>query len=98
MTASTRAFLVVLAVAGVGVWPGAGGAQEPAINSSVVQFFVSFDAPNLVLPWQTEGPSLSAASGVIIEGNRILTNAHVVEDAVAIEVKRADASERATTA
>ena len=31
----------MLVVAGAGAWPGAGRAEEPAITSSVVQFFVS---------------------------------------------------------
>lgn len=75
------------------------GAPEPvmargtSIASSVVQVFVYADAPDLALPWQTLGTEPFSGSGVIIEGHRILTNAHVVEDAVGIDVKRADGSE-----
>lgn len=68
-------------------------ARDSAIASSVVQLFVYADPPDLALPWQTLGTEPFGGSGVVIEGNRILTNAHVVEDAVGIEVKRADASE-----
>jgi S1-C subfamily serine protease len=68
-------------------------ARDPAIASSVVQVFVYSDPPDLALPWQTLGTEPFSGSGVIIDGGRILTNAHVVEDAVGIEVKRADGSE-----
>lgn len=67
---------------------------EGSIVSSVVSLDVLVDPPDLSMPWQTEGIDLSGGSGAVIEGNRILTNAHVVADAVAIEVKRADGSER----
>ena len=60
----------------------------------MVKLEVVSDPPDLTTPWQTEGVRLSVGSGVIIHGNRILTNAHVVESAVSIEVKRADGQER----
>ncbi len=69
-------------------------AQDASIASSVVQLSVYADPPDLAVPWQTKGTELSYGSGVVIEGRRILTNAHVVESAVGIEVKRAGASER----
>jgi S1-C subfamily serine protease len=69
-------------------------AQGRSLASSVVKLDVVSDCPDLLTPWQTEGVDISVGSGVIIEGNRILTNAHVVECAVAIEVKRADGSAR----
>lgn len=71
-----------------------GHAKDASITSSVVQLSVYADPPDLEMPWQTEGTELIYGSGVIIEGGRILTNAHVVDSAVGIEVKRADASER----
>jgi len=94
MKPNTRAFAIFLAVAASSAWTRAGHAEEASIASSVVQFFVYSDPPDLSMPWQTEGASLYGGSGVIIEGNRILTNAHVVEHAVEIQVKRADASEQ----
>ncbi len=80
--------------AGAGVDSPRARADGPSITGSVVQLFVYADPPDLALPWQTEGASLYGGSGVIVEGNRILTNAHVVENAVGIEIKRADASEK----
>jgi len=97
MRANSRAVaLCGLALASAFVGPAlrTGHAQTTSITASVVEFSVYSDPPDLTMPWQTEGADLFGGSGVIIDGNRILTNAHVVEDAVAIEVKRADASER----
>lgn len=82
-----------LSMAMVGVSSTLAHAQTTSISASVVELSVHSDPPDLAMPWQTEGAELYVGSGVIIAGNRILTNAHVVEDAVAIEVKRADASE-----
>jgi S1-C subfamily serine protease len=94
MNAPLRAVVAALAIAGLGGWPGASVAQEASISSSVVSLDVVSDVPDLTAPWQTEGIDYFGGSGVIIEGRRILTNAHVVEGAVSIEVKRADGSER----
>jgi len=87
---------LVGAVLGLAVAMGAPttvDARDPSIASCVVQVFVYSDPPDLALPWQTLGTEPFSGSGVIIDGGRILTNAHVVEDAVGIEVKRADGSE-----
>jgi S1-C subfamily serine protease len=95
MRVNSRALVVgCLCIAAVGVLPTVAHAQRTSISAAVVEFSVYSDPPDLAMPWQTEGAELYGGSGVIIAGNRILTNAHVVEDAVAIEVKRADASER----
>jgi S1-C subfamily serine protease len=82
-----------LIVAVVAACPRAADARDTSIASSVVQVFVYSDPPDLALPWQTLGTEPINGSGVIIDGHRILTNAHVVQDAVGIEVKRADGSE-----
>ena len=94
MNTNMRALLVALAIAGTVGRPGIGKAEKASVASSVVSLDVVSDSPDLTAPWQTEGIDYRGGSGVIIEGRRILTNAHVVESAVAIEVKRADGSER----
>jgi S1-C subfamily serine protease len=94
MNANMRALVAALAVAVVWGSSVTGHAQDASIASSVVQFSVYSDPPDLEVPWQTEGTELFYGSGVVIEGRRILTNAHVVESAVGIEVKRADGSKR----
>jgi S1-C subfamily serine protease len=89
-----KAFLPYLLIAACAVSASSAAAQSHPIASSVVKLDVVSDPPDLLAPWQTEGIDLGGGSGVIIEGRRILTNAHVVESAVSIEVKRAGASAR----
>jgi len=94
MNANTHVAAAALTIVAACCWPGVAHADGASIASSVVQLSVYSDPPDLATPWQTEGTTLYYGSGVIIEGRRILTNAHVVESAVGIEVKRADGSER----
>ena len=94
MNAITHPVIAALAVAALWGSPRAARADGASIATSVVQLSVYADPPDRELPWQTEGTELYYGSGVIIDGRRILTNAHVVESAVGIEVKRADGSER----
>ncbi len=89
--------LLVLSASCAPISPAAAQASpstSQSLVSSVVELQVLSDAPDLVSPWQTEGVEIGGGSGAIIQGGRILTNAHVVENAVAIEAKRADGSER----
>ncbi|UCF88918.1 MAG: trypsin-like peptidase domain-containing protein [bacterium] len=58
------------------------------IPQSVVQIFVQSNPAELDAPWIGVGVESTSGSGVIIEGNRILTAAHVVDDALSIEIKR----------
>lgn len=60
------------------------------IGSSVVQVFVQSSAVDVFSPWERQGVTAGSGSGVIIEGRRILTAAHVVTDDITIEVKRRD--------
>ncbi|HEY2773977.1 MAG TPA: trypsin-like peptidase domain-containing protein [Candidatus Binatia bacterium] len=83
--------------------PGA-AAESPAlrvpdvapasIESSVVRVLVYANPPDFFSPWQKTGTQASSGSGVIIDGHRILTNAHVVADAVGVEVKRAGSGDQ----
>ena len=47
-------------------------------QNSVVKVFSTVSAPDLSRPWSKQPPAEVTASGVVIEGKRILTNAHVV--------------------
>ena len=58
------------------------------ITDSVVKIFTSANQPDYRRPWQTKGTQTITGSGCIIEGKRILTNAHVVSDQTFIQVKR----------
>jgi S1-C subfamily serine protease len=51
----------------------AGGSAD-----SVVKVFSQMRLPNPVRPWIKQNPVEMMGSGVVIEGNRILTNAHLV--------------------
>ena len=58
---------------------------------SVVKVMTTSDAPDYEQPWQTEGPDAAVGSGAIVmtpRGARVLTNAHVVQNEVFIEVRR----------
>ena len=58
---------------------------------SVVKVITTSDAPDYKQPWQTHGPDAAVGSGAIVmtpRGKRVLTNAHVVENQVFIEVRR----------
>ena len=70
-----------------------GAASDPLkkLQQSVVKVMTVSDPPDYEQPWQTLGASGATGSGVIVEtlqGLRVLTNAHVVEDATFIEVRR----------
>src|SRR5271169_5917686 len=56
------------------------GAQAHAGGSadSVVKVFSQMRLPNPVRPWTKQNPIEVMGSGVVIERNRILTNAHLV--------------------
>jgi S1-C subfamily serine protease len=61
------------------------------IRESVIKIFTQSDAPDYDQPWQTQGVVSSSGSGLIVatkHGSRILTNSHVVENPVFIEVRR----------
>ncbi len=64
------------------------GLTPEQVLSSLVKITVQSNPVDLFSPWQNTGVRGFQGSGVIIDGNRILTAAHVIEDAVSIEVKR----------
>jgi hypothetical protein len=57
---------------------GADQAEAPALENSVVKIFSTMRYPDPFKPWTKQAPSEATASGVVIEGKRILTNAHAV--------------------
>lgn len=65
-----------------------------AVEDSVVKIFVRSSPPDLISPWQKAGMRKQIGSGVVVSGGRILTNAHVVADAVTIEVVRTGSGDR----
>src|SRR6202051_2283554 len=59
----------------------------PAIENSVVKVFATMRYPDPFKPWSKQAPAEVTASGVVIEGRRILTNAHVVLYASQVQIQ-----------
>ena len=70
-------------------------AEDP-LKSSVVKVFTTMQSPNFTEPWEMKAQESGTGSGCIIEGNRILTNAHVVSNQIFVEVQRAGDSKKYT--
>jgi S1-C subfamily serine protease len=62
-------------------------APSPAVENSVVKIFSTLRRPDPYKPWAKATPQEVTGSGVVIEGKRILTNAHVVGYASQVQVQ-----------
>src|SRR5580693_8629836 len=62
-------------------------AAAPALENSVVKIFSTMRYPDPFKPWTKQAPSEVSGSGVVIEGKRILTNAHVVLYASQVQIQ-----------
>ncbi|MDO8541096.1 MAG: trypsin-like peptidase domain-containing protein [Opitutaceae bacterium] len=62
-------------------------AKAAAVENSVVKVFSTIRYPDPYKPWAKQAPRESTGTGVIIEGKRILTNAHVVLYASQVQVQ-----------
>jgi len=78
----------VLLAAPVTAW-----AKDP-IGESVVKIYATRREPDFVRPWSKANPQETAGSGVIIEGKRILTAAHMVLYASQILVQPNQSTEK----
>ena len=58
--------------------PTKSDAQESKIRDSVVKVSATMRFPDLTHPWTKHSPQDATGTGVVIDGKRILTNAHVV--------------------
>src|SRR5690606_1916098 len=65
-------------------------------KNSVVKLNVTSQAYDVSQPWQKMKPEKSSGSGCIIDGNRILTCAHVVEFGTFIEVRKGNENKKYT--
>jgi len=63
-------------------------AESKKNSASVVKIFTHSVSLNYSKPWNAGNSVSSTGSGVIVQGNMILTAAHVVTDATYIEVKK----------
>ncbi|MDP2367048.1 trypsin-like peptidase domain-containing protein [Rhodoferax sp.] len=65
-----------------------------SIANSVVKVFSTARYPDPFKPWTKQAPKESTGSGVVIEGRRILTNAHVVLYASQVQVQANQGGEK----
>ncbi len=65
-----------------------------AVENSVVKIFATLRAPDPLKPWTKKEPAEITGSGAVISGNRILTNAHVVQYASQVQVQANQAGDK----
>lgn len=65
-----------------------------AVENSVVKVFSTLRAPDPYKPWSKAGPQEVTGSGVVIDGHRILTNAHVVGYASQVQIQANGAGDK----
>jgi S1-C subfamily serine protease len=98
---SGRAWVLVLIVA-CGAARGAraaddvpGSAPIPGnLGNAVVKVFATLRMPDPYRPWAKQAPQDITASGVVIEGHRILTNAHAVLYASQVQIQGTGAGDK----
>jgi len=101
MHASSRvavvALLASLVLSSLASAQGAAGGQAPeprSVEDSVVKVFSRRSLPDSYRPWASQSPQEITGSGVVIEGKRILTNAHVVSYSRQIQIQANEAGEK----
>src|SRR2546422_699441 len=68
--------------------------KTKAVEASVVKVFSTARYPDVYQPWTKQAPSEATGSGVVIEGKRILSNAHVVGYASQVQVQANQAGDK----
>ncbi len=71
-----------------------GSARLGSTRDSVVKIFTTFRAPDFESPWTKSPPTEVSGTGFVIDGDRILTNAHVVEQASQIFVQPPNSADK----
>ena len=66
----------------------------PNIENAVVKVFSTLRGPDPSKPWSKAAPQDVTGSGVVIEGKRILTNAHVVGYASQVQIQASQAGDK----
>ncbi len=70
------------------------GEQEARIRDSVVKISATLRYPDILKPWTKQSPRDASGTGVVIDGKRILTNAHVVLYASQLFVESQQSSDK----
>lgn len=92
MTLRFHTFLYgcLLGSCALGAWAATPAAQAPVprdTENAVVKVFSKAAYPDLSRPWTKAPPQEVSGTGVVIDGKRILTNAHVVQYASQVQVQ-----------
>jgi S1-C subfamily serine protease len=69
-------------------------AIAPNIENAVVKVFSTLRGPDPSKPWSKAAPHDVTGSGVVIEGKRILTNAHMVGYASQVQIQASQAGDK----
>jgi len=69
-------------------------APSGTVENSVVKVFSTVRPPDLQRPWNKQEPREFTGSGMVIEGKRILTNAHVVLYASQVQIQANQAGDK----
>jgi S1-C subfamily serine protease len=88
------AFAPLLPPAARAAGPGPAAAKPAAVEDSVVRIFATLRRPDPFRPWTKLPPQEISGSGVVIEGRRILTNAHVVLYAGEVQVQANESGDK----
>jgi S1-C subfamily serine protease len=64
------------------------------LGNAVVKVFATLRLPDPYRPWTKQAPQDITASGVVLEGHRILTNAHAVLYASQVQIQGAGAGDK----
>ncbi|MDB6168611.1 MAG: peptidase [Verrucomicrobia bacterium] len=64
------------------------------VENSVVKVFATMRYPDMMKPWTKQAPTEATGTGIVIEGKRILTNAHVVLYASQVQVQANQAGDK----
>jgi S1-C subfamily serine protease len=91
---SSRLVLLGLLLAGLMGETRGQDVGDAAIRESVVKIFATSRAPDMLRPWTKQNPREATGTGVVLAGNRILTNAHVVLYAGELSVQSSQSGEK----
>jgi len=64
------------------------GKNYQKVKNAVIKIYSTTTPPDYFTPWRLLNPQQGSGSGAVIDGNRILTNAHVVANASYLQVQK----------
>ncbi len=74
--------------------PASADKNFDTVANSVVKIFSTVRYPDVFKPWTKSAPQSITGSGVVIEGKRILSNAHVIEYASQVQIQANQSGEK----